>query len=241
MKGLLLKEFYNLKYYCLIYYLVDIFVFLIYLFATFYGLNNLGGKSGSMSLTESMGFLFNNSVASVTYLLFFSSFLMNVSYEIDEKNNVTKFLIGTGVSKKDIVTSKLIVGFAAYALPFLLLIVISFSPLFVSNLSSYYGVEKIISTFLIFLGSCLLNIGVSLSISSYLDFVKARLVSTFVTLIIIAIEVLMYAFAIFYDSPTLDLPKFAVYIFSGIYFLIVSLISIILYIASINQYEKKEF
>ena len=76
MKGLLLKEFYNLKYYCLIYYLVDIFVFLIYLFATFYGLNNLGGKSGSMSLTESMGFLFNNSVASVTFLLFFSSFLM---------------------------------------------------------------------------------------------------------------------------------------------------------------------
>lgn len=241
MKGLLLKEFYNLKYYCLIYYLIDIFVFFIYLVATFYGLNNLGAKGGTMGLTESMGFLFNNSVASVTYLLFFSSFLMNVSYEIDEKNNVTKFLIGTGVSKKDIVTSKLIVGFAAYALPFLLLIVISFSPLFVSNLSSYYGVEKIVSTFLIFLGSCLLNIGMSLSISSYLDFVKARFVSTFVTLIIIGIEVLMYAFAIFYDSPSLNMPKYSVYIFSGLYFVILTMISIILYLCSIRQYEKKEF
>lgn len=241
MKGLLLKEFYNLKYYCLIYYLIDIFVFFIYLVATFYGLNNLGAKGGTMSLTESMGFLFNNSVASVTYLLFFSSFLMNVSYEIDEKNNVTKFLIGTGVSKKDIVTSKLIVGFAAYALPFLLLIVISFSPLFVSNLSSYYGVEKIVSTFLIFLGSCLLNIGVSLSISSYLDFVKARFVSTFVTLIIIGIEVLMYAFVIFYDSPGLNMPKYSVYIFSGLYFVILTMISIVLYLCSIRQYEKKEF
>ncbi len=241
MKGLLLKEFYNLKYYCLIYYLIDIFVFFIYLIATFYGLNNLSVKGGTMGLTESMGFLFNNSVASVTYLLFFSSFLMNVSYEIDEKNNVTKFLIGTGVSKKDIVTSKLIVGFAAYALPFLLLIVISFSPLFVSNLSSYYGVEKIVSTFLIFLGSCLLNIGVSLSISSYLDFVKARFVSTFVTLIIIGIEVLMYAFVIFYDSPSLNMPKYSVYIFSGLYFVILTMISIILYLCSIRQYEKKEF
>lgn len=240
MKGLLLKEFYNLKFYCLIYYLIDIVVFIIFAVATFYGIKQLDPNK-MITSSEAMGLLFTNSVASVSYLLFFPSFLLNISYEIDEKNNVTKFLIGTGVSKGDIVRSKLVVGFASYALPLLLLILISFTPLFSGDLSRYFGVEKIVSSFLIFLSSCLLNIAVVLALICYLDFVKARFISTFLTIVIIGIEVSMYAVVLFYDTPTFNMPTYAIYIFSSLYFVIMCAISISLYLLSLKKYESKEF
>ncbi len=240
MKGLLLKEFYNLKFYGLIYYLIDIVVFIFFAVATFYGIKTIDPNK-TLSCTEAMGLLFTNSVASVAYLLFFPSFLLNISYEIDEKNNVTKFLIGTGVSKGDIVRSKLIVGFASYALPFLLLIFISFTPLLSADIGRYFGVEKIVGVFLIFLSSCLLNIAVVLALICYLDFVKARFISTFLTIIIIGIEIGMYSIVLFYDTPTLNMPTYAIYIFSGLFFIIFCSISITLYLLSLKKYESKEF
>ena len=73
MKGLLIKEFYNLKNYLIIYYLIDLFMFILYCIFSFVGINNIDPKH-PLNADNAMGLLFLNSVASVTYLLFFGIF-----------------------------------------------------------------------------------------------------------------------------------------------------------------------
>ena len=116
-----------------------------------------------------MGLLFLNSVASVTYLLFFAMYLIHLSFELDEKSNFTKFIISIGIDRNRVVTSKLIVGFIGYLLPLLLLIIISFSPMFITQLAPFYGIEKIISNVILFCASIVLNIAITLSLVCFLQ------------------------------------------------------------------------
>ena len=188
-----------------------------------------------------MGLLFLNSVASVTYLLFFAMYLIHLSFELDEKSNFTKFIISIGIDRNRVVTSKLIVGFIGYLLPLLLLIIISFSPMFIKQLAPFYGIEKIISNVILFCASIVLNIAITLSLVCFLEITKARIVSTFISIFVISVEVGLYALIIFYDSSYLNLPFYSTYIISASFLIISFIISTCLYYYSIGKFKQREF
>ena len=232
MKGLLIKEFYNLKNYLIIYYLIDLFMFILYCIFSFVGINNIDPKH-PLNADNAMGLLFLNSVASVTYLLFFAMYLIHLSFELDEKSNFTKFIISIGIDRNRVVTSKLIVGFIGYLLPLLLLIIISFSPMFITQLAPFYGIEKIISN--------VINIAITLSLVCFLEITKARIVSTFISIFVISVEVGLYALIIFFDSSYMNLPFYSTYIISASFLIISFIISTCLYYYSIGKFKQREF
>ena len=180
-------------------------MFILYCIFSFVGINNIDPKH-PLNADNAMGLLFLNSVASVTYLLFFAMYLIHLSFELDEKSNFTKFIISIGIDRNRVVTSKLIVGFIGYLLPLLLLIIISFSPMFITQLAPFYGIEKIISNVILFCASIVLNIAITLSLVCFLEITKARVVSTFISIFVISVEVGLYALIIFYDSSSMNLP-----------------------------------
>ena len=240
MKGLLIKEFYNLKNYLIIYYLIDLFMFILYCIFSFVGINNIDPKH-PLNADNAMGLLFLNSVASVTYLLFFAMYLIHLSFELDEKSNFTKFIISIGIDRNRVVTSKLIVGFIGYLLPLLLLIIISFSPMFITQLAPFYGIEKIISNVILFCASIVLNIAITLSLVCFLEITKARIVSTFISILVISVEVGLYGLIIFYDSSYMNLPFYSTYIISASFLIISFIISTCLYYYSIGKFKQREF
>lgn len=240
MKGLLIKEFYNLKNYLIIYYLIDLFMFILYCVFSFVGINNIDPKH-PLNADNAMGLLFLNSVASVTYLLFFAMYLIHLSFELDEKSNFTKFITSIGIDRNRVVTSKLIVGFIGYLLPLLLLIIISFSPMFITQLAPFYRIEKIISNVILFCASIVLNIAITLSLVCFLEITKARIVSTFISIFVISVEVGLYALIIFYDSSYMNLPFYSTYIISVSFLIISFIISTCLYYYSIGKFKQREF
>ncbi len=171
MKGLLLKEFYNLRMVFVVYLLVVVFISFIAF--TDGSVISEPGSDGSLPTNEEM---IRNGIYLLMPLMFIGGFypgnMLVSSYSFDEKSHWTPFILSVGVKKSKVLLSKVLIHFFAtliLLIPFLISLFIMDAP-FDSNI--YIGL------ILTFLASCLFSGSISLFMCSAIGSSKALVLSS---------------------------------------------------------------
>ena len=171
MKGLLLKEFYNLRMVFVIYLLVVIFL----CFIAFSDGNviNEPTQDGSLPSVEEMC---RNGIYLLMPLMFIGGFypgnMLISSYSFDEKSHWTPFILSVGVKKSKVLLSKVLLHLIAtfiLLIPFLVALFVMDAPF---DISIYVGL------ILTFLASCLFSGSMSLFMCSAIGSSKALVLSS---------------------------------------------------------------
>src|SRR5574344_1538430 len=240
MKGLLLKELYNLKNFMILYYLIDIVLFVVYLITFIFTPNKDYATLTNEALIRSA--IYNGSFVSLGYLLVISSIVIQISNELDEKCNFDKFIISAGVNRKSIVDSKVFLGLISFSLPLIFGCVCIFLPCFYSGVPGYpvYDVNYAVSSFIGFISFGLFLLGLNLLFTVGLGSVKTRVISIFTTIFVIAFYILgiVLSYELSFMNGSNALYSYAVMIPLSV---VVLGLGVLFYFLSIKLYKKKQF
>jgi MFS family permease len=240
MKGLILKELYNLKNFMILYYLIDVFLFAVYLITFITSPNKDFATLTNEEIIRSA--IYSGSFICLGYLLVISSIIIPISNELDEKCNFDKFIISAGVDRKLIVNSKVVLGLISFAVPFVLGTICLFLPCFFSGVQGYpvFDVNYAISSFIGFVSFGLFLLTLNLLFTTALGSVKTRVISIFTTIFIIAIYIggIVFSYELSFMNGSNALYSYAVMVPLSV---VVLAVGIFFYFLSIRIYKKKQF
>lgn len=229
-KGLIKKEYYNLRINLLVCVTFLTCFFLISLFKKY-------GEEGDS--LPAIFTVFLNSLSYVGIGLAYSLTILISSFASDEQSRWNTFLISQGIKRKDILKTKYLISFITTLLVALFSL-FTFIPLlkFYSFLDSLYYVLAI---FISILGGGILG---SVFYTLFLLIFGVSKGSLFVIIGIVLEAVPLGSFfllTMMFNSSFVNLPLYLLPIFTLIDFLIVLLISFLLYKLTLHLFNKKEF
>lgn len=239
MKGLLRKEFYNLRFYVLLYYIIDISMIVYFIF----GLLESSSEGSSVDFTKPVDIIFSGLVSAsifpILYVLSFSSIIVMVSCEIDEKCNFDKFIISAGVNRREIVNSKFALGFISYFIPFLIMLFFAIFPMFVKGFSSFYDWQMMLSVIFIFIGTIFISVTLNIFATVWLGSTKTKIIGSLFILVVDAISTGAYMLALCCGPQSII--NISTFFISVPYLLITTGLLVLFYYLSIKCYYKKQF
>lgn len=239
MKGLLRKEFYNLRFYVLLYYIIDLLMIVYFVF----GMLESKSGEGAVDFTKPMSIIFSgllpNSIFPMLYVLSFSSIIVMVSCEIDEKCNFDKFIISAGVERKKIVSSKFTLGFVSYFIPFLIMIFFAVFPMFLSEYAGFYDWQMMLSILFIFIGTILISVTLNVFATVWLGSAKTKIIGSLFILLVDGISTGVYILALCCGKNSLF--PVSTFVVSVPYLLLTTGLLVVFYFLSIKCYYKKQF
>ncbi len=228
MKGLLLKEFYNIR-------MVFIFYILIVIFIAFIGLGtDIKGSFGEDEI-PTIEEIQKTGILTLLPVIFISGFypgnMLVSSFGFDEKAHWTPFILSVGVKKPKILLSKVILHFFMV----LILCIPFFISLFIVDAD--FDLNIYVGLILTFFSSCLISGSTSLLICIVVGSNKGVVIGSIISIFTSALPLLFIA------VPLVDpMMMSQIWLFSLIGFLICGVgLYLLCYFLSLYIFKKREY
>lgn len=186
MKGLLLKDFYNLKVVIIFFLIISLFMDLICISILFGGIE----EGESLSLYKVSFESYTSSITLIYIMVYISCSVLVSSFSFDEKSRRTPFIVSVGVRKNKIIQSKIVLGLISMAfliIPFS--IVCAIYGIYIDYRLVLIALSAFISSFLF---TCLVIILSCIAIGSSKMIIFANIISILTSLIPILFNLLCF-------------------------------------------------